>query len=57
MTDSGTSYGVALPAHSSYVELVLKMPKRVQEGLQLDFYFVKPTGTTHEVGLLRWHVG
>ena len=55
MSESGTEYGVALPAHSSYVELVLKLPKRVREALQLNFYFVRPTGTTHEVGLLRWH--
>ena len=47
MSESGTEYGVALPAHSSYVELVLKLPKRVREALQLNFYFVRPTGTTH----------
>lgn len=57
MTDYAVGYGVALPAHASYVELVLKLPKRVREALQLDFYFVRPTGTTHEVGLLRWHAG
>jgi len=57
MSEIGTEYGVALPAHSSYVELVLKLPKHVREALQLNFYFVRPTGTTHEVGLLRWHAG
>ena len=57
MSENGIEYGIALPAHPSYVELVLKLPKRVREALQLNFYFVRPTGTTHEAGLLRWHAG
>ncbi len=57
MSETGTEYGIALPAHSSYIELVLKLPKQVRTALHLDFYFVRPTGTTHEVGLLRWHAG
>lgn len=54
MADQGTEYGVALPAHASYVELVLKLPKRVRQALQLNFYFVRPSGTTYEVGVFRW---
>jgi hypothetical protein len=57
MSENGIEYGIALPAHPSYVELVLKLPKRVRDALQLNFYFVRPTGTTYEVGLLRWHAG
>lgn len=57
MSDNLASYAIALPAHSSYIELVLKLPKRVREVLQLDFYFVRPKETTYEVGVLRWHVG
>jgi len=57
MSDTSASYGIALPAHASYVELVLKLPKRVREALQLDFYFVRSRETTYEVGVLRWHVG
>jgi len=57
MSDNGTSYAIAFPAHSSYVELVLKLPKRVRGALQLDFYFVRPKETTYEVGILSWHVG
>jgi len=53
MSDGGNAYGVALPAHSSYVELVLKLPKRVRKALQLDFYFVKRKDTAYEVGVLR----
>jgi len=57
MSDNLTSYAITLPAHPSYIELVLKLPKRVREVLQLDFYFVRPKETTYEVGVLRWHVG
>lgn len=44
MSESGTEYGIALPAHSSYIELVLKLPKEVRTAPRLDFYFVRPTG-------------
>ncbi len=54
MTDPTAEYGVALPAHSSYTELVLKLPKRIREALRLDFYFVRPSGTVYEVGVFRW---
>ncbi len=57
MSDNTASYAIALPAHLSYVELVLKLPKRVREALQLDFYFVRPKETVHEVGVLRWQAG
>ncbi len=57
MSDNTASYAIAFPAHASYVELVLKLPKRVREALQLDFYFVRPKETVHEVGVLRWQVG
>jgi len=57
MSENLASYAVALPAHASYIELVLKLPKRVREVLQLDFYFVRPKETIYEVGILRWHVG
>jgi len=55
MSDSSASYGIAFPAHPSYIELVLNLPKRVREALQLDFYFVKPSDNTYEIGVLRWH--
>ncbi len=57
MSDNTAMYAIALPAHPSYVELVLKLPKRVREALQLDFYFVRPKETVCEVGILRWHIG
>lgn len=57
MSDDTASYAIAFPAHSSFMELVLKLPKRVREALRLDFYFVRPKETIYEVGLLRWHVG
>jgi hypothetical protein len=57
MSDNCNSYAIALPAHPSYIELVLKLPKRVREALQLDFYFVRPKETAYEVGVLKWHVG
>lgn len=55
ISDSSVSYGIALPAHSSYIELVLNLPKRVRQALQLDFYFVKPNQATYEIGIFRWH--
>jgi hypothetical protein len=55
MNESNVDYGIALPAHASYDELVLKLPKRVREMLHLDFYFVRRKETTHEIGVLRWH--
>lgn len=55
MSDPGASYGIAVPAHSSYIELILKLPKRVRQALQLDFYLVRPMDTTYEVGVFRWH--
>lgn len=57
MTENDHEYGVALPAHSSYVELVLKLPKRAREALRLDFYFVKPRDTKYDVGIYKWYVG
>lgn len=55
MSDSSVSYGIALPAHASYIELVLNLPKRVRQMLQLDFYFVRPHNTTYEIGIFRCH--
>lgn len=55
MSDSSTSYGIAFPAHASYVELVLNLPRRVRQALQLDFYFVKRSDTSYEVGVFKWH--
>jgi hypothetical protein len=54
MSDRSAEYGVVLPAHGSYAELVLKLPKLVREVLRLDFYFVRRSGTTYEIGLFRW---
>jgi len=54
MSDESVAYGIAFPAHSSYIELVLKIPTRVRQALRLDFYFVRPSGTTYEVAVLRW---
>ncbi len=53
MADANASYGIALPAHASYLELVSNLPKRVREALQLDFYFVKPLDNGYEIGVLR----
>ena len=57
MSDSIHQYGVALPAHPSYAELVLKLPKNVRQVLRLDFYFVRRSGTVHEVGVFKWTDG
>lgn len=54
MDDPVAEYGVALPAHASYIELVLKIPKRVREALRLDFYFIRPADTAYEIGVFRW---
>jgi hypothetical protein len=56
MSDDAAQYGVGLPAHASYIELVLKLPRRVRQSLRLDFYFVRPHNTTYEVGIFRWLV-
>jgi hypothetical protein len=55
MTDEQASYGIALPAHPSLIDLVASIPKRVRQGLRLDFYFVKPSENLVEVGCLRSH--
>lgn len=54
MDDVATEYALALPAHASHAELVLKVPRRVREALRLDFYFVRPMGTAYELGVFRW---
>ncbi len=53
MADDTLSYGIALPAHKSYIELVLKLPDRVRQLLKLDFYFVRPADNILEVGIFR----
>jgi hypothetical protein len=57
MSDNTASYAIAFPAHPSYIELVLKLPKRVREALFLNFYFVKRKETVYEVGVLKWQFG
>ncbi|HXJ95301.1 MAG TPA: hypothetical protein VMT20_20865 [Terriglobia bacterium] len=57
MSDPSSEYGVVLPAHASYADLVLRLPKHAREVLRLDFYFVRRSGTTHDIGVLRWHSG
>ncbi len=54
MTDENVSYAIALPAHSSYVELVLKIPTRVRLALRLDFYLVRPSASGYEIGVFRY---
>ena len=57
MDNDTVSYGIAVPAHRAYIELVLKLPKRVRQALRLDFYFVRRKNTTAEIGVFRWHSG
>lgn len=54
MGDPGAEYGIAFPAHPSYIELVLKIPTRVRQALRLDFYFVRRADSNYEIGVLRW---
>jgi len=56
MTDEQASYGIALPAHRSLIDLVGSIPKRIRQVLRLDFYFVKPSDDLIEVGCLRYYV-
>ena len=53
MTGESIAYGIALPAHKSYIELVLKLAHRVRQLLRLDFYFVRPSENAVEVGVFR----
>ena len=54
MSDESVEYGVVLPAHASYAALALKLPKQVRQALRLDFYFVRRSGTTYDIGVFRW---
>lgn len=54
MEDSNAEYGIAFPAHPSYIELVLKVPRQVRQALRLDFYFARRADTNYEIGVLRW---
>ena len=54
MTEESIAYGIALLAHKSYIELVLKLPHRVRQLLRLDFYFVRPSENAVEIGVFRY---
>lgn len=54
MGNEKTIYVIALPRHRSYLNLVRRIPRRVRESLNLEFWLVAPVEGIHdyEVGVL-----
>lgn len=56
MSEQAAEYGIALPAHRKFVRLVEELSDNVRYILRLNFYFVRPSGSSeYQVGFLGWH--